>query len=307
MKKYIKIALLFLVVVGIVTLVAVYLHILGAGAEAKIAIPSYERTVAAHVENHIKGKPYAEAQHAFDSISTSIATQATIILSDGEPAATPEEITHSKQYLFDGYAPVVNKQATDLFAQSSWNSDQLRALQTQSQRLLAMGVAESGTDVVKQLNSINANVNDYFAALALVASASHCSSVAAAQAVRSGVARYKRAPLSNNTSLVSALNAAPNQAKNSCANALVARANAVCNYYRYSSYVSFAAACDGLSQQINAFNQSLGRHAALSSALARMERAKDEALGYFAGQMSDANSSGYDNSNDDDDDEDYDF
>lgn len=282
MKKYIKTALLILVVAGIVALVAVYLHILDSGAEAKIAIPNYERTVAAHVEKYIKNKPYNVARQAFDSISTSIATQAAITLADGQPAATPEAIKHSQQYLFDGYAPIVCEKADEIFSQSSWNADQLRALQSQAQTLLAMGAAQNGTEVVKQLNSVLANVNDYFSALAFVATASHCTSVASVQAIRSGVARYKRAPLSNNTALMSALNAAPTQAKNSCANVLAARSNAVCNYRRYSSYGSFTSACDGMRQQIKTFTNVLGQSPILSSALARIDRVNDEALNYFA-------------------------
>ncbi len=301
MKKYIKTALLVIVVLGLLALVAVYLHILGTGAEAKIAIPSYERTVSDHVEKYIKGNSYDAARQAFDSISTSIATQASITLGDGQPATTSEEIKHSRQYLFDGYAPIVNAQADEIFGQSNWNADQLRDLQAQAKTLLAMGVAEGGTEVVKQLNSVNANVNDYFAALALVASASHCSSVASAQAIRSGVARYKRAPLNNNSALMSALNAAPGQARNSCANALAARANAVCNYRRYSSYESFTSACDGIRQQIGTFTRTLGQHATLSSALARVNQAAEYGLSYFASRLSNDNSNNVDNSND------YDF
>lgn len=281
MKKYIKTALLVLVVAGIVALVAVYVHTIGAGVEDKIAIPSYERTVAAHVKSYLMDKPYDVAQQAFDSIRTSIATQASITLTDGEPAVTSEEVEHSKQYLFDGYAPIVVQTAEETFSQSSWNTDQLRSLRTQSQTLLAMGVAERGTEIVGQLNSICANVNDYFAAFALAATASRCTTVAGVLAIRSGVARYKRSPLTNNTRLMAALNAAPSQAKTTCANALAAKARAVCNYRRYSSYESFDAACNSVRRQINSYTQALGRNASLSSALSNLKRADYEALNYF--------------------------
>lgn len=287
MKKYIKIALIAVVVLGIAGLTGFYLKSLGEGADARIPQQAFDSKIAARVDQHIKGKDYNVARVAFDSLLTCIETERAITLSTGEPAAKQSEITHAKQSLFDGFAPIFVAYANNLFAQATWNEDYLRQLQAQAQALSAMGVAERGTENAQNLEAAVRNVNDYFAARTLIASANNCGSVAAVQAIRSGVARYKHAPLTNNQSLMSALNSAPGVAKMACANALAARANRVCSYRAYSSYDSFYSAMTSIKEQISKFQQALGSVPVLGSALSNLSGANSNALSYFSSRISD--------------------
>lgn len=287
MKKYIKIALIAVVVLGIAGLTGFYLKSLGEGADARIPQQAFDSEIASRVNQHIKGKDYDIARQAFDSLLTCIETERVITLSTGEPAAKESEITHAKQSLFDGFAPIFVSYANNLFAQATWNEDNLRQLQAQAQALSAMGVAEHGTENAENLDATVRNVNDFFAARALIASASNCSSVATVQAIRSGVSRFKRAPLTNNQSLMSDLNAAPGVAKMACANALAARANRVCSYRAYSSYDSFYSAMTSVKEQISKFQQALGSVPVLGSALSNLSSANSNALSYFSSRMSD--------------------
>lgn len=287
MKKYIKIALLAVVILGIVGLTAFYLKSLGEGADARIPLQDFDYKIASRVNQHIKGKDYDIAHQAFESLLTCIETERVITLSTGEPAAKESEITHAKQSLFDGFAPIFVSYANNLFAQATWNEDYLRQLQSQAQALSAMGVAERGTENAENLDATVRNVNDYFAARSLIASASNCSSVATVQDIRSGVSRFKRAPMTNNQSLMSDLNAAPGVAKMACANALAARANRVCSYRAYSSYDSFYSAMTSVKEQISKFQQALGSVPVLGSALSNLSSANSNALSYFSSRISD--------------------
>lgn len=285
MKKYIKISLIALVVIGIVGSLSYYLHSLGEGAEARISVPPFEQRIATNTSSAFKDAPYERARGAFDSISVCIETERSIWLSDGQRAVSSEAIKHSQQILFDGYAPIFVTHADQTFAQSAWNADNLRDLREQAQALKALGAADPGTDAAKQLASTIQTVNDYFAAMALVSSASHCTSVAGVQQIRSSVNRFKHAPLSNNLRLMAALNNAPAQARNNCASALAARANRVTNYSHYSSYDAFYAAYESMKQQIARFTSTLGGHSSLSSALTKLNSANSRALDYFSDRI----------------------
>lgn len=282
MKKYIKIALISIVVLGIIGTLFFYLRTLGDGANAKIPVPKFENRVASLVQQNIKGKSYEAARAAFDSISICINTEEVISLANGEPAATESSIKHSRQYLFDGYAPIFVEHAAQYFNQSAWNASQLRDLQGQASALTDLGVAENGTQNIKQLATTMQTVKEYFAAIALASTAKRCTTVAAVQQFSRKVASYKHAPLTNCSSLMATLNAAPTQARNACAASLAARANSVCNYQRYSSYDSFYYACNAIKAQIKQFTGSLGNHPSLSSALSRLSAADSRAVDYFS-------------------------
>ena len=279
MKKIIKIILISLVIIGIASVAFYFYNGTDTPKEQVIATTSFEKEIENQVKSQIQGNDYPQASKAFHDIMSTIKTEASIENVDGKKQLTTNEVANCQKIAFYAYAPIFNRYQKSYFSQSSWTDSELNALKAQAQELLSMNIAEGAAK--HGIAQVIDNVNDYNAAWAVVRSAHSCYSVAAVKSIKSKVAQYNRAPLTNNASLRAGLNSAYTDAKSS----LASNINAICrkvaqNYRAYGNYDNYFAAEEAALNQINEYVNAFGG-GSFSDAKNALAQADNDALNYY--------------------------
>ena len=279
MKKIIKIILISLVIIGIASVAFYFYNGTDTPKEQVIATTSFEKEIENQVKSQIQGNDYIQASKAFHDIMSTIKTEASIENVDGKKQLTTNEVANCQKIAFYAYAPIFNRYQKSYFSQSSWTDSELNALKAQAQELLSMNIAEGAAK--HGIAQVIDNVNDYNAACAVVRSAHSCYSVAAVKSIKSKVAQYNRAPLTNNASLRAGLNSAYTDAKSS----LASNINAICrkvaqNYRAYGNYDNYFAAEEAALNQINEYVNAFGG-GSFSDAKNALAQADNDALNYY--------------------------
>ncbi|MBR2147262.1 MAG: hypothetical protein IJ925_07580 [Muribaculaceae bacterium] len=159
-----------------------------------------------------KAKSFDKAQQNFTSM-----------LQDINDAEFLENIDHNeatncKKIIAQHFAPVLAAHSDSVFAANEWSTNHLDAMREAAQLIIGTNVLASNSDDLKKLKAIVKNVNDYHSALSFASSSfSNCTSQSEVNSVTSKARSYNRAPLNNCTSLVKALNAVPQKAKDALA------------------------------------------------------------------------------------------
>ena len=279
MNKIIKIILISLVIIGIASVAFYFYNGTDTPKEQVIATTSFEKEIENQVKSQIQGNDYPQASKAFHDIMSTIKTEASIENVDGKKQLTTNEVANCQKIAFYAYAPIFNRYQKSYFSQPSWTDSELNALKAQAQELLSMNIAEGAAK--HGIAQVIDNVNDYNAAWAVVRSAHSCYSVAAVKSIKSKVAQYNRAPLTNNASLRAGLNSAYTDAKSS----LASNINAICrkvaqNYRAYGNYDNYFAAEEAALNQINEFVNAFGG-GSFSDAKNALAQADNDALNYY--------------------------
>ena len=279
MNKIIKIILISLVIIGIASVAFYFYNGTDTPKEQVIATTSFEKEIENQVKSQIQGNDYPQASKAFHDIMSTIKTEASIENVDGKKQLTTNEVANCQKIAFYAYAPIFNRYQKSYFSQPSWTDSELNALKAQAQELLSMNIAEGAAK--HGIAQVIDNVNDYNAAWAVVRSAHSCHSVAAVKSIKSKVAQYNRAPLTNNASLRAGLNSAYTDAKSS----LASNINAICrkvaqNYRAYGNYDNYFAAEEAALNQINEYVNAFGG-GSFSDAKNALAQADNDALNYY--------------------------
>ena len=280
MKKIIKIILISLVIIGIASVAFYFYNGTDTPKEQVIATTSFEKEIENQVKSQIQGNDYPQASKAFHDIMSTIKTEASIENVDGKKQLTTNEVANCQKIAFYAYAPIFNRYQKSYFSQPSWTDSELNALKAQAQELLSMNIAEGAAK--HGIAQVIDNVNDYNAAWAVVRSAHSCYSVAAVKSIKSKVAQYNRAPLTNNASLRAGLNSAYTDAKSS----LASNINAICrkvaqNYMAYGSYDNYLAAEEAALNRINEYVNAFGG-GSFGNAKNALAQADNDAINYYA-------------------------
>ena len=279
MNKTIKIALISLVIIGIISIIIYFVNGTDTPIGKTIATTQFEKYIENKVNNSIKGKEYAEASQSFDEIIGEIETEASIVNSDGNKQLSVSEVQNCKKIAFYAYAPVFDNFQSSYFNKSSWSDGELTALKSRAQSLLNMNIAED--DVKQRINKVITTVNDYHAAWSVVKSARGCSSVAAVNAIRSKVAQYKHAPLTNNASLRAGLNSAYSDAKSALASNIIAYCRKVAQGYKsYGSFERFYSAEEAALAKIHEYVNAFGG-GSFGDAINMLSQADENAMDYY--------------------------
>ena len=280
MNKIIKIILISLVIIGIASVAFYFYNGTDTPKEQVIATTSFEKEIENQVKSQIQGNDYPQASKAFHDIMSTIKTEASIENVDGKKQLTTNEVANCQKIAFYAYAPIFNRYQKSYFSQPSWTDSELNALKAQAQELLSMNIAEGAAK--HGIAQVIDNVNDYNAAWAVVRSAHSCYSVAAVKSIKSKVAQYNRAPLTNNASLRAGLNSAYTDAKSS----LASNINAICrkvaqNYMAYGSYDNYLAAEEAALNRINEYVNAFGG-GSFGNAKNALAQGDNDAINYYA-------------------------
>ena len=279
MNKIIKIILISLVIIGIASVAFYFYNGTDTPKEQVIATTSFEKEIENQVKSQIQGNDYPQASKAFHDIMSTIKTEASIENVDGKKQLTTNEVANCQKIAFYAYAPIFNRYQKSYFSQPSWTDSELNALKAQAQELLSMNIAEGAAK--HGIAQVIDNVNDYNAAWAVVRSAHSCYSVAAVKSIKSKVAQYNRAPLTNNASLRAGLNSAYTDAKSSLASNINANCRKVAQNYRaYGNYDNYFAAEEAALNQINEYVNAFGG-GSFSDAKNALAQADNDALNYY--------------------------
>lgn len=283
MKKSIKIALIAIVAIGIIAAIAYFAQGIGSGVTTVIATTDFEKQVQDSVNKNIKGKDFSSARIAFNSILAEINTEASITLGDGKRSLSSSEVAKSKQIAFYEYAPIFTEYGTKYFTRSSWDDNTLKDLKGEAVTLSQLKIAETGTDVDRDLKSIIKNVDEYYAAWRVANSASRCTSVNAIASYKTQANNYLHSPLTNNASLNSALKNAESAAKSSVIRSISGYCNHIANSYaHYGNYESFYSAYTNGISRINEYKNKYGMPSVLAGAKSKLDQADKNALAHFS-------------------------
>lgn len=226
---------------------------------------SYVSRVQQQCESDIDGAA------SFDKAQTSFKTMLQDI-ADGEflENINSREAINSKKQLARHYGPVLATHADSIFAGSEWNEGHINALKEDAQVVLATNTIETGSDVATKLNSIVKNVSDYHAAKAAT-SCGRCSSVSDVRSAISRANSFKREPLNNCTSLMSALNSVEQKAKDALARNIVSMCNKAAQGHGN---------IDGALAKISEYESAFHSNRQLSDAKSRLRDAKNRAAAH---------------------------
>lgn len=279
MNKTIKITLISIVVLGIFSAIISFINGIIDPPPTTIVHPTFEKNIKAQVKAEIEGKDYLTASKAFNNILKEIDTEASIINANGSKQLTDDEVANCKKHAFYAYLPIFESYQESYFNSSSWTDSELSALKSRAQNLKDMNIAE---ELAKsKLSKVIKNVEDYYAAWAVVKSARSCSSVAQVNNIKSKVASFNHAPLTNNVSLRAGLNSAYSDAKKSLASNINANCkNVAQNYKSYGDYVRFYAAEEAAFRRINEYVNAFGG-GSFSEAKNLLDQADQNALDYY--------------------------
>ena len=279
MNKTIKIALISIVIVGLISIIIYFINGTGTPQGGPIATTSFEKYIENKVNNSIKGKDYAEASQSFDDIIGEIQTEASIVNSDGNKQLSESEVQNCKKIVFYAYAPVFDDFQRAYLTKSSWSDGELYALKSRANSLLSMNIAEENAK--QSISEVITTINDYHVAWSVVKSARVCSSVAAVNAIKSKVAQYNHAPLTNNASLRAGLNSAYSDAKSSLASNINAYCRKVAQGYKsYGSFERFYSAEEAALAKIHEYVNAFGG-GSFGDAINMLSQADENAMDYY--------------------------
>lgn len=271
-----------IVLIGIIFALFYFASSVGTGIDKPIATTAFEKHVQDRTETEIKGKDYEEAQKGFVSILNELETEGSITLGDGSKNLSDSEISKSRQIAFYEYAPIFTKYANTYFSKSSWDDSALKSMKNESENLLAFHVAESGTTVDSDLKKIIKSVDDYYSAWKVANSASHCTTVGGIATIAQNAQKYKVDPLVNNSSLLSALNSAETNAKNSVIKIISNYCNSVSdNYKNHTDYQAFNKEYEQACSRIDEYKNKYDYPNNLQSVRRQLDSADSNALSYF--------------------------
>lgn len=279
MKNAIKIIIIAIVAIVLIVAIVFSIKDLSGGADKVMATTPFEKTVEEKVANQIEGKDYSSARSGFDAIMNYIDTETSITLADGKKNVSPEEAANAKAMVFNAYAPMVINKGAELFSRSSWNDSEITQLGAEASRL-----AGAGTDanLTSQLNNIVNIVNTYKEAWGVVNSAKKCSTISSISTLSAKAENYRRDPLTNNVSLMSALSEVPSTAKNAVASSLASQAAALQNKYsNYGSWSSFLTKYNSISNTLDTYVSKYGSNSKISQAYSAISTAYDWAYNYY--------------------------
>jgi hypothetical protein len=284
MYKTIKITLITIVAAGILSAIMYFLTgISKPSGDAVIASTDFEKHIKERVDKEITNKEYDEATKGFETINGDIETEKSITTADGHSNLSGEEEAKCRKMVFYAYAPIFTQYTSSYFNNSYWNESKINQLKASALKLLNAGIAEGGTEVCNKLNATISTVNDYYGAKRVIYSASHCASSAAVESVRIRAQQFRRAPLNNNTGLMSGLNSAYSNAKSSYARHVISCCSHVAkSYTNYGSYPSFYAALNNANRMIEEYTNKYGGSGQFNSVKNQLLNADQKAMEYFS-------------------------
>lgn len=249
---------------------------------APIVATDFEKHVKERVENGIKGQEYSIAHSTFSSIMSEILTEESITLDNGKKALTDSEVLKSKQIVFYEYVPIFTKYGLSYFSKSSWDNTELENLQSESNYLIQLNIAEPTTDSYNSIAKIAKIVADYFAAWQVVSRARNCSSVNSIAEIKADANGYNIDPLTNNSSLESALQSVEDEAKRSVVSYIAEKCNfVISSKYDYNNYITFYRAYENACNRISEYTDTYGKNNVLNDAKDRLDKAETEASAYY--------------------------
>lgn len=260
MRKAIKIGLISLAVIGIGILIWVTLLHQDVGIkQINVDDSFFTAQIKSQSEKDIvNGSSFSNIMHSFNSMLLDVNDAAYLENIDASEASS------CKKLLAYHYTPKLTEHAKAYFDGNVWNASHLDSLKQEAQNLISTNLLPSDSHDLPKLNDIIKNVNDYHAAVAAT-QVGGCTTVAAAKAAISRAQSFKRAPLTNCTSLAEALNAVPSKVKTSLANNIAAACQ------RHS------AGTDALIERINDYERAFGHNSKLSQEKSKLLAAKRNA------------------------------
>ena len=289
MKNGIKIAIIAFVAIILVVVIVFSIKDLSGGSDRPIAVTPFEKTVENRVEKEIEGKDYLSAGKAFTSIMNYINTETSIKLADGSSSVNPEEAAKAKEIVFSAYAPMVVARGNELFARPAWVSSEISAVASE-----AAVLAKAGGDptLTGELNNIVNTAQAYKEALGVVASAKSCSSISNISTLIAKADNFKRAPLTNNTSLMASLNQVGPTAKAAVVSSLYSRAASLSKKATsYGSWNSFLNNYNSVSDALDSYINAYGVTSKISEAYSLINSAYNRADSYYNTYYYDSGSS----------------
>ncbi len=278
MKTTIKILIIVLVAAGIAAAIWAFFKRINDGDTSSIATTEYEKRIEARVSSDIADKSYTSARASFDNIIADIVTESKIETTDGNHVITADEFENCQKIAVTPYLPVFKSYASSYFNRSNWDNKELDDMSSHAKQLLGLNGAKDDSD----LNRIVSDVNDYYAALKTVRLSKSVTNVADARRIMNDANGFKRAPLNNNTDLMTKLNEVPSNVRKSIVNSIgYAINNLPTNPYSYKSYDDWYGRFERIKKRIDEYTNAFGRDGTLESYRTSLNKADSRIEDHF--------------------------
>lgn len=169
------------------------------------------------------------------------------------------EATNCRKLLAYGYAPKLTGYARKCFNSHEWEVNVINTLRQEAQNLINDSILPNDSRHLPKLHDIIKTVNDYHAAVAAT-KVGNITTVDAAQAAISRARSFRRSPLTNCCSLVTALDAVPEKAKSSLAQNIA------------SACQRHSASTDALLTRISDYEEAFGYNSQLDQERKRLKQ-----------------------------------
>lgn len=284
MKLAVKIALLFLVAIGITAAIWFFLKKSPEPEVEEMALTSFEEYIEQRVNDEVKDQDFDAASRAYISIVDEIATEAFATRTGSSTTLNRNAERRCRRTAFRAFAPIFNEHARSYFQKSVWDENYIDSLRTMAQSLLSDSMLNPGDNIRQKLTATVTTVNDYHDAWRVARSANSCTTLDAVHEVTNKARQYQRDPLSNNNALMAALRDAATQARNSLSSYITGRCNHLAaNYYSYASYEAFTQEYQRVANLVSAYKNEFGQNS-LGQASTTLRNADTNAMNYFMGR-----------------------
>ena len=241
-----------------------------------VAVPGFISQVSVAVNSRIVGANFSQAATAFDSIMSSVQTEMFTERISAEQAGT------CRKEAFYAFFPIFDSYQQQYFKRRTWSQKEVAEIEQRCKNLQSFNIATQGA--AQTLNNVLKVIADYNGALALISHAKICNSPAAALNIKSKVANYKHAPLTNNASLMGDLNNSFSIAKASVARNISAKVQQLSgDYFRYINYADFFKDKTNIENRIDEYVKAFGSDSQAQSWKNTIKVADNDALRFYSG------------------------
>lgn len=265
-KNIIKIGVPVLVLGGLIAIIAATQKSIDTlSSDLRIEPLDFNSYVDGYISDSIKGQPNSAAQVAYNHLYDVITTESSISAktpSGSTQLLSAEDAADCYGRAFTAYYSIFGAEANQLFSNTTWSDQNLRAVKTTAQMLMTRQGAKKSAD---SLNHYIEYVNGYYSAIDLIDQSNYCSGANSYSNYLSKAKQYLGYPYKNNSKLKNITSEVSENAKTGWRNSITKEVDNICrrecSYYNsYSEFYQgdFQSAYNKIGDFNSAFSSSWG-------------------------------------------------
>lgn len=241
-KNIIKIGIPILVLGGLIAIIAATQKSINTlSSDLRIEPLDFDRYVDDYISDSINGHPNSAALVAYNHLYDVISTESSISAktpSGSKLLLSAEDAADCYGRAFTAYYSIFGAEANQLFSNTTWSDQNLRAVKNTAKMLMTRQGAKKNAD---SLNHYIDYVNGYYSAIDLIDQSKYCSGANSYSNYFSRAKNYLGYPYKNNSKLKNITSVVSDNAKTGWKRAITREVDNVCrrDCSYYNSYSDF--------------------------------------------------------------------